>query len=385
MRLVLKASICPLEIRNITFIRHQCFLLHQRKHNRGRPGSPSNSDVSMKSDQSHQPEHCNNKLSWCELSEESCKGLNLSVLCSASSNLTKLDLSHNDLLDSGVEQLAEGLKSVHCKLKSLNLAGCQVTEKGCGYIASALEFRKAADLKMLDLSYNHPGDIESKRLQDITEDPQMKLKTLWYVTITTCVDSYEVYLTFDEKTAHRKFAFENGRKVKTIDLSKKAARGTASVNKDMVRWTQVFCERPEMPNQGLTGLCYWEMEWTGQVAIALAYEKVGRDMSHFGSLICSKISWSLSCSHKNYTARHGNTSVTIETEPCPRIGVFLDYDNGLLSFYSVTPGQLSHIYTFNEKFTRPLFPGFSFKKVKTKYLNSSVSLSVSLTGHSKKM
>uniref|UniRef100_A0A3P8V3T8 NACHT domain-containing protein n=1 Tax=Cynoglossus semilaevis TaxID=244447 RepID=A0A3P8V3T8_CYNSE len=59
------------------------------------------------------------RLSWCELSEESCKGLNLSVLCSASSNLTKLDLSHNDLLDSGVEQLAEGLKSVHCKLKSL--------------------------------------------------------------------------------------------------------------------------------------------------------------------------------------------------------------------------------------------------------------------------
>lgn len=183
---------------------------------------------------------------------------------------------------------------------------------------------------------------------------------VFWLSVISLTD--EVYLTFDEKTAHRKFAFENGRKVKTIDLSKKAARGTASVNKDMVRWTQVFCERPEMPNRGLTGLCYWEMEWTGQVAISLAYEKVGRDMSHFGSLICSKISWSLSCSHKNYTARHGNTSVTIETEPCPRIGVFLDYDNGLLSFYSVTPGQLSHIYTFNEKFTRPLFPGFSFKK-----------------------
>ena len=59
------------------------------------------------------------RLSWCELSEESCKGLTSSVLSSASSNLTVLDLSHNDLLDSGVEKLAEGLRSLHCKLEVL--------------------------------------------------------------------------------------------------------------------------------------------------------------------------------------------------------------------------------------------------------------------------
>lgn len=59
------------------------------------------------------------RLSWCELSEESCKGLKSSVLSSPSSNLTVLDLSHNDLLDSGVEKLADGLKSLHCKLEVL--------------------------------------------------------------------------------------------------------------------------------------------------------------------------------------------------------------------------------------------------------------------------
>ncbi|XP_061592586.1 uncharacterized protein LOC133457383 isoform X2 [Cololabis saira] len=58
-------------------------------------------------------------LSWCELTEKCCSGLKSSVLCSASSNLTELDLSHNDLLDSGVEQVAEGLKSIHCKLVAL--------------------------------------------------------------------------------------------------------------------------------------------------------------------------------------------------------------------------------------------------------------------------
>uniref|UniRef100_A0A3B4WQH7 NACHT domain-containing protein n=1 Tax=Seriola lalandi dorsalis TaxID=1841481 RepID=A0A3B4WQH7_SERLL len=59
------------------------------------------------------------RLSWCKLTEESCKGLTSSVLTAASSNLTNLDLSHNDLLDSGVELLADGLKSVHCKLEIL--------------------------------------------------------------------------------------------------------------------------------------------------------------------------------------------------------------------------------------------------------------------------
>lgn len=59
------------------------------------------------------------RLSWCELSEESCKGLSFSVLSSASSNLTELDLSHNDLLDSGVKILCDGLTSVHCKLEIL--------------------------------------------------------------------------------------------------------------------------------------------------------------------------------------------------------------------------------------------------------------------------
>uniref|UniRef100_A0A3Q3G4G9 FISNA domain-containing protein n=1 Tax=Labrus bergylta TaxID=56723 RepID=A0A3Q3G4G9_9LABR len=59
------------------------------------------------------------RLSWCELTAESCKGLLSSVLNSASSNLTELDLSHNDLLDTGVKLIAEGLMSLHCKLEIL--------------------------------------------------------------------------------------------------------------------------------------------------------------------------------------------------------------------------------------------------------------------------
>uniref|UniRef100_A0AAV2LQ29 Uncharacterized protein n=1 Tax=Knipowitschia caucasica TaxID=637954 RepID=A0AAV2LQ29_KNICA len=59
-------------------------------------------------------------LSCCELSDRSCGAL-ASVLSSQSSSLRVLDLSHNDLKDSGLKLLSDGLKSPHCKLETLRL------------------------------------------------------------------------------------------------------------------------------------------------------------------------------------------------------------------------------------------------------------------------
>ncbi|XP_028297285.1 protein NLRC3-like, partial [Gouania willdenowi] len=54
------------------------------------------------------------ELSSCGLSERSCAALS-SVLSSQSSSVKHLDLSNNDLQDSGVKLLCEGLNSPHCK------------------------------------------------------------------------------------------------------------------------------------------------------------------------------------------------------------------------------------------------------------------------------
>uniref|UniRef100_A0A096LTQ7 NACHT domain-containing protein n=1 Tax=Poecilia formosa TaxID=48698 RepID=A0A096LTQ7_POEFO len=57
-------------------------------------------------------------LSGCNLSERSCEALS-SLLSSTTSSLRDLDLSNNDLTDSGVKLLCSGLMSPDCKLEIL--------------------------------------------------------------------------------------------------------------------------------------------------------------------------------------------------------------------------------------------------------------------------
>ncbi|KAM9350324.1 uncharacterized protein ABDE67_007627 [Symphorus nematophorus] len=299
-------------------------------------------------------------LSWCELSEKSCKGLSSSVLSSASSNLAKLDLSHNDLLDSGVEKLAEGLKSLHCKLEILKLSGCQVTEKGCSFLASALDSKTASSLKQLDLSYNHPGANGQRMLSDVVRDRNMSLELCFdhggEHRLKPGLKKYGADLKLDENTASRRLVLSDGyRKAKTFQRVEERAKRPK--NEDRFKRSQVICE------EGQRGLCYWEVEWKGDgVGIAVTYRGVGRRWDRTGGLGCNEKSWSLLCSKTGYTAIHGKVSKSIKVDPCQKIGVFLDWEGGTLTYYSITSGKLSPIHTFKAKFTEPVFPGFWFKK-----------------------
>uniref|UniRef100_A0A667WJL3 NACHT domain-containing protein n=1 Tax=Myripristis murdjan TaxID=586833 RepID=A0A667WJL3_9TELE len=123
-------------------------------------------------------------LSGCKLSERSCEAL-ASVLRSQSSSLRELDLSNNDLQDSGVELLSAGLRSPHscvCLCLCLcvsSLSGCMISEKGCAALASALS-SNPSHLRELHLSYNHPGHSGMKLLSAAVEDPHWELDILRY-------------------------------------------------------------------------------------------------------------------------------------------------------------------------------------------------------------
>ncbi|XP_055790682.1 NACHT, LRR and PYD domains-containing protein 12-like isoform X2 [Salvelinus fontinalis] len=115
-------------------------------------------------------------LTYCYLTERCCKAL-ASTLSSTSSGLRELDLSKNDLKDSGVALLSIGLGSPQCKLESLRLSGCRVTGKSCASLASALK-SNPSHLRELDLSGSNPGDTGVSLLSAALEDPLCKLETL---------------------------------------------------------------------------------------------------------------------------------------------------------------------------------------------------------------
>ncbi|XP_072567027.1 uncharacterized protein [Paramormyrops kingsleyae] len=115
-------------------------------------------------------------LNSCDLSVENCEVL-ASALRSNSSLLRELDLSNNDLQDSGVKLLSAGLGDSHCKLEILRLSVCGVTEEGCSSLASALR-SNPSHLRELDLSYNHQGDSGVKLLSAVLVDPSCKLEKL---------------------------------------------------------------------------------------------------------------------------------------------------------------------------------------------------------------
>ncbi|KAL7846200.1 hypothetical protein AOLI_G00243920 [Acnodon oligacanthus] len=115
-------------------------------------------------------------LSSCSLGIKACENLK-SVLLAENSSLIELDLSNNDLQDSGVDLLSAGLKSSHCKLQILRLSGYMVTETACCSLASALN-SNPSHLKELDLTYNHPGEAGVKLLSARLGDPQCALSTL---------------------------------------------------------------------------------------------------------------------------------------------------------------------------------------------------------------
>uniref|UniRef100_A0A674DIK3 B30.2/SPRY domain-containing protein n=1 Tax=Salmo trutta TaxID=8032 RepID=A0A674DIK3_SALTR len=305
-------------------------------------------------------------LSGCGVTEKGCASL-VSALRSNPSHLRELDLSNNDLKDSGVKLLTAGLGNPHCKLETLRLSGCGVTEKGCASLVSALR-SNPSHLRELDLSYNHTGDSGVRLLSAGLEDPHCRLEKLNVKhggenRMKPGLRKYVCDLTLDLNTVNRHLSLsEENRKV----TGRREKQPYPDHPERFEGYRQVLCR------EGLTGRCYWEVEWSGGADIGVTYKGINR---RGGVKDCwlghNDKSWSLFCYNNRYTARHNNNPTTIDvpSSSSHRVGVYLDWPAGTLSFYRASSDTLTHLITFTSTFTEPLYPGF-----RVHYVGSSVSL-----------
>ncbi|XP_048054320.1 NACHT, LRR and PYD domains-containing protein 12-like [Megalobrama amblycephala] len=314
-------------------------------------------------------------LTHCRLTVQSCESFS-SVLQSSNCVLRELDLSNNDLQDSGVKLLSDGLKR-NCELEILRLSGCMVTEKGCGYVSSALS-SNPSHLRELDLSYNHPGDSGVKLLTDTLNHPNYRLNKLNVdhggdFRIKAGLHKYSHRITADLNTVNEwiRLSEEN-----TVITYTDTPQSYPDHPDRFDQWEQVLCRESVCDRR-----CYWEIEWSGErVSISVSYKSISRKgRSHecwFGS---NDQSWSLICSPDSYSFRHNNIqtdlpvksiiSRTVNEENHYRVGVYVDHRAGTLSFYSVSGDTMILIHTVQTTFTQPLYPGFSVY-----YPGSSVKL-----------
>ncbi|XP_044227751.1 tripartite motif-containing protein 16-like [Thunnus albacares] len=255
--------------------------------------------------------------------------------------------------------------------------------------------RKDAELDQLSHTEDHLHFLNNypslSQVSESTDLPSINICSLWYfedvttavseattklqavlseewTKISQTVTEVDVLLALDEPKTRTKFL----RYSQKITLDPNTAHTRLSLCESNRKATlmavkQLYSSHPDrflerwqvLSREGLTGRCYWEVEWSGKVVIAVAYKDISRtgtrDKCGFG---LNEKSWTLECNSRGSTQfRHNKILTPISGPLSSRVGVYLDHSAGILTFYSVSE-TMTLLHRVQTTFTQPLYPGF---------------------------
>ncbi|XP_062250768.1 E3 ubiquitin/ISG15 ligase TRIM25-like isoform X1 [Platichthys flesus] len=166
------------------------------------------------------------------------------------------------------------------------------------------------------------------------------------------VKNFAIYLTFDPSTANSELL---------LSAHNRKATRVWSDNRYLENMDRFECCPQVLCREGLLDSVYWEVEWSGGADIGVTYNSLSRDGDPASCLLGhNESSWSLECSEDSYTPCHNNRRFQ-SSSPDPftrRVGLYLDWSAGSLSFYCISQDAMVHLHTFSSTFSQPLYPGF---------------------------
>ncbi|KAM9531097.1 tripartite motif-containing protein 16-like isoform 4-T5 [Salvelinus alpinus] len=207
------------------------------------------------------------------------------------------------------------------------------------------------------------GDV-SKTVSELREKLEDFLKGEW-TKISTTVNIVDVVLPPEPKTREHLLQYSCQL---TLDPNTANTQLSLSEGNRKVTYTDQVQPHPDHPDrftniyqvlcrEGLSGRCYWEVKWTGDVETAVSYKDISRTETDGGFGDNNK-SWSLECSSGGYYFIHNNVETKVSGPQSSRVGVYLDHKAGTLSFYSVSD-TMTLLHRVQTTFTQPLYPGFN--------------------------
>ncbi|XP_038841891.1 tripartite motif-containing protein 16-like isoform X2 [Salvelinus namaycush] len=229
--------------------------------------------------------------------------------------------------------------------------------------------KRSTELEQLSHTEDHIhflqyfGDV-SKTVSELREKLEDFLKGEW-TKISTTVNIVDVVLTPEPKTREQllQYSCQLTLDPNTANTLLSLSKGNRKVTS--TRQVQPYPDHPDrftnywqvLCREGLSGRCYWEVEWSGDVETAVSYKDISRtERGNDGGFGYNNKSWSLRCSSDGYCLRHNNVVTKVSGPQSSRVGVYLDHKAGTLSFYSVSD-TMTLLHRVQTTFTQTLYPG----------------------------